>query len=136
MTITSWVLEHLQTHGQEKAIEMISGISPIARQHVNLFGRFDFQKTGTVNLEKLVQVFAKPDCWVRITREADVGNEGGQHAVTPRGARNLTVLERWAKYPTCQRVTAGLNKGELKNTLARAVCFNRLGELRDRTFDA
>jgi TnpA family transposase len=33
-------------------------------------------------------------------------------------------------------VTAGLNKGELKNTLAKAVCFNRLGELRDRSFEA
>ncbi|MBX9799981.1 MULTISPECIES: Tn3 family transposase [Azonexaceae] len=34
-----------------------------------------------------------------------------------------------------QRVTAGLNKGEAKNTLARAVCFNRLGEIRDRTYE-
>jgi TnpA family transposase len=31
---------------------------------------------------------------------------------------------------------AGLNKGELKNSLAKAVCFNRLGELRDRSFEA
>ena len=30
-------------------------------------------------------------------------------------------------------MTAGLNKGELKNTLAKTVCFNRLGELRDRS---
>jgi len=35
-----------------------------------------------------------------------------------------------------QRVTAGLNRGELKNSLAKAVCFNRLGELRDRSFEA
>lgn len=34
-----------------------------------------------------------------------------------------------------QRVTAGLNKGEAKNTLAKAVCFNRLGEIRDRTYE-
>jgi TnpA family transposase len=34
-----------------------------------------------------------------------------------------------------QRVTAGLNKGEAKNTLARAVCFNRLGEIQDRTYE-
>ena len=32
-------------------------------------------------------------------------------------------------------MTAGLNKGEAKNTLARAVCFNRLGEIRDRTYE-
>jgi TnpA family transposase len=35
-----------------------------------------------------------------------------------------------------QRVIVCLNKGELKNTLAKAVCFNRLGELRDRSFEA
>ena len=34
-----------------------------------------------------------------------------------------------------QRVNAGLNKGEAKNTLARAVCFNRLGEIQDRTYE-
>ena len=50
--------------------------------------------------------------------------------------RTLFMLE-WLLDPKLrQRVTAGLNKGELKNTLSRAVCFNRLGELRDRTFDA
>ena len=28
------------------------------------------------------------------------------------------------------------NKGGLRNDLARAVCLNRLGEIRDRTFEA
>ena len=32
-------------------------------------------------------------------------------------------------------MTAGLNKGEAHNALARAVCFNRLGEIRDRPFE-
>jgi hypothetical protein len=32
-------------------------------------------------------------------------------------------------------VTAGLNKGEARNNLARAVFFNRLGEIRDRSFE-
>jgi TnpA family transposase len=31
--------------------------------------------------------------------------------------------------------SVGLNKGEAKNALARAVFFNRLGEMRDRTFE-
>ena len=34
-----------------------------------------------------------------------------------------------------RRVNAGLNKGEAKNALARAVFFNRLGELRDRSLE-
>jgi TnpA family transposase len=49
--------------------------------------------------------------------------------------RTLFTL-RWLRDPPWrQQVTAGLNKGEAKNTLARAVCFHRLGELRDRTYD-
>ncbi len=34
-----------------------------------------------------------------------------------------------------RRVNAGLNKGEARNALARAVFFYRLGELRDRSFE-
>jgi TnpA family transposase len=34
-----------------------------------------------------------------------------------------------------KRIHAGLNKGEARNALARAVFFNRLGELRDRTYE-
>ena len=34
------------------------------------------------------------------------------------------------------RVQAGLNKGESRNALARAVFFNRLGEIRDRSFES
>jgi len=32
-------------------------------------------------------------------------------------------------------VQIGLNQREAKNTLARAVCLNRLGEIRDRLFE-
>ena len=49
--------------------------------------------------------------------------------------RTLFTLD-WLRDPALrQRVTAGLNKGEAKNTLARAVCFNRLGEIQDRTYE-
>ena len=35
-----------------------------------------------------------------------------------------------------RRVNAGLlNKGEVRNALTRAVFFNRLGEIRDRSFE-
>ncbi len=43
---------------------------------------------------------------------------------------------RWLQYPDLRtRVTAGLNKGEARNALARAVFFNRLGESRDRSYE-
>lgn len=49
--------------------------------------------------------------------------------------RTLFLLD-WFQDPDLRRkVTAGLNKGEARNTLARAVFFNRLGEIRDRSFE-
>lgn len=56
--------------------------------------------------------------------------------------RDLGRLERtlftldWLHDPSLRRRTgAGLNKGEARHALARAVCFNRLGEMRDRSFE-
>jgi TnpA family transposase len=52
-----------------------------------------------------------------------------------RMERTLYTLA-WLEDPTLRRrVTAGLNKGEARNSLARAVFFNRLGEIRDRSFE-
>jgi len=49
--------------------------------------------------------------------------------------RSIFMLE-WLKDPQLRRrVQAGLNKGEAKHALTRAVHFNRLGEIRDRTFE-
>ncbi len=50
--------------------------------------------------------------------------------------RTLFTLDWLLDKDLRQRVTAGLNKGELKNSLAKAVCFNRLGELRNVTAQA
>ena len=42
----------------------------------------------------------------------------------------------WIQSPELRRrVQIGLNKGEARNALARAVFFNQLGEIRDRSFD-
>ena len=49
--------------------------------------------------------------------------------------RSLFYLD-WMKSPELRRrVNAGLNKGEARNALARAVFFNRLGEMRDRSYE-
>lgn len=43
---------------------------------------------------------------------------------------------KWLREPAFRRrVGAGLNKGESRHKLARAVFFNRLGEVRDRAFE-
>ncbi|TWC59528.1 Tn3 transposase DDE domain-containing protein [Burkholderia sp. SJZ115] len=58
------------------------------------------------------------------------------------GLREIGRIERtlftlkWLRDPVLRRrVTAGLNKGEARNSLARAVFFYRLGEIRDRSYD-
>jgi len=49
--------------------------------------------------------------------------------------RTLFTLEWLQDVELRRRVTVGLNKGEAKNALARAVFLNRLGEMRDRSFE-
>jgi len=50
--------------------------------------------------------------------------------------RTLFTLD-WLEQPALRRqATAELNKGESCNALSRAICFHRLGRLRDRTAEA
>ena len=49
--------------------------------------------------------------------------------------RTLFILDWLQNLDLRRRVNAGLNKGEARNALARAVFFNRLGEIRDRSFE-
>ncbi|MGH2352734.1 MAG: Tn3 family transposase [Chloroflexota bacterium] len=52
-----------------------------------------------------------------------------------RVERTLFTLE-WLQSPELRRrVTVGLNKGEAKNALARAVCFHRHGAIHDRAYE-
>jgi TnpA family transposase len=52
-----------------------------------------------------------------------------------RVERTLFILDWLQSIELRRRVHAGLNKGEARNALARAVFFNRLGEIRDRSFE-
>jgi len=49
--------------------------------------------------------------------------------------RTLFILDWLQDAELRRRVQAGLNKGEARNALARAVFFHRLGEVRDRGFE-
>jgi Tn3 transposase DDE domain len=49
---------------------------------------------------------------------------------------NWAASLEWLRDPALRRrVNAGLNKGEARNSLSRAVFLNRLGEIRDRSFE-
>jgi len=49
--------------------------------------------------------------------------------------RTLFILDLLQSVERRRRVHTGLNKGEARNALARAVFFYRLGGIRDRSFD-
>ena len=49
--------------------------------------------------------------------------------------RTLFALDWMQNVKLRRRVQIGLNKGEVKNSLARALLLNRLGEIRDRSFE-
>ena len=49
--------------------------------------------------------------------------------------RTLFLLQYISSVELRRRIHVGLNKGEARNALARAVFFNRLGELHDRTHE-
>ncbi len=49
--------------------------------------------------------------------------------------RSLLGLSWYQDLDLRRRINAGLNKGGARNALARAVFFNRLGELRDRSYE-
>ena len=91
-----------------------------------------------------------PSCPVRATPaspdfcrvKAGVQHDGiARHRGRPAALRELGRLERtlftldWITDPELRRTTGQeLNKGESRNSLARAVFIHRLGEIRDRTY--
>jgi TnpA family transposase len=64
--------------------------------------------------------------WIAEQVGAETDWRQGQHKTDQRAL---------GRDPAAWRVHIGLNKGEARNALARAVYFNRLGELRDRTLE-
>jgi TnpA family transposase len=66
------------------------------------------------------------------------GRDGLGWALRELGRLERTLFTlQWISDPALRgRVHAGLNKGEARNALARAVFFNKLGELRDRSLES
>ena len=83
-------------------------------------------KTGTVTASVILRKLA-----------AYPRQNGLAHALRELGKleRTLFTLE-WLQDPDLRRRShVGLNKGEQQNALRRAVFFNRLGEIRDRSYE-
>lgn len=56
--------EQKQEAGDQDALARIQGISPVAWQHINLYGSFEFSpSTSKVDIDALVARYADPMYW-------------------------------------------------------------------------
>ncbi len=64
--LLSRVYKQKRAAGDQSAMDLIAGMSPVAWQHVNLFGAFDFGQTGAVDMDTLAAYYEDPAYWARI----------------------------------------------------------------------
>lgn len=68
--LLSKVYEQKLAAGDFAAIEVIKGISPVAWQHINLIGKFEFSETiPLIDIDALASRFADPIYWNQATEE-------------------------------------------------------------------
>ncbi len=118
--------------GQE-AGPLLAGMvgDPIAHDHVaahwdELLRLATSIRTGTVTASAMLR---KLSAYPRQNGLALALREVG------RLERSIFMLDWLQDIDLRRRTQAGLNKGEARNALARALFFNQLGELRDRRFE-
>jgi len=64
--LLSQVYEQKQAVKDQAAMDAIQGMSPVAWQHINLIGQFEFSaEPSKVDIEALVKRYADPDCWTK-----------------------------------------------------------------------
>ena len=74
--LLSRVYEQKLAAGDLEAAELVKKVSPVAWQHVNLFGSFEFSDTESgIDLDALATQFADPDYW-RSAMQVDPADEG------------------------------------------------------------
>ena len=67
----SRVYEQKQAAQDQAAMEAIQGMSPVAWQHINLIGQFEFSAADSnVDIDVLVERYADPDCWSKSMQPA------------------------------------------------------------------
>ena len=69
--ILSHVYERRKAANDHNAMDAIRSISPVAWQHVNLFGKFEFSPTAPVDIDALVAHFEDPARWKDALQETD-----------------------------------------------------------------
>ena len=55
-TLLSRLLEHTETTGDIRAATLLRQVSPVAWQHINFYGRYEFiNRTDAINLDEIIQ---------------------------------------------------------------------------------
>lgn len=72
--LLSKVYEQKLAAGDHDAIAIIQGVSPVAWQHVNLFGKFEFSDTTPIiDIDALAACYADPAYWNKAMTEVQEG---------------------------------------------------------------
>ncbi len=67
--LLSRVYEQKRSAQDQAAMEVIQGMSPVAWQHINLIGQFEFSATDSnIDIAALVERYADPDYWSKSTQ--------------------------------------------------------------------
>lgn len=68
--LLSRVYEQKQAAGDQAALSLIEGVSPVAWQNINLFGNFEFNPLGAkIDVDAMVACFADPAYWSRVIKD-------------------------------------------------------------------
>jgi TnpA family transposase len=75
--LLSRIYEQKQAASDQAAMDVIRGMSPVAWQHVNLFGTFEFNSAvSKLNIDALVARYADPAGWSKALKEENEGPLG------------------------------------------------------------
>lgn len=70
--LLSKVLEQKQSAGDQEAIELMRRISPIAWQHINLFGTFEFTPSSSkLDIDALAALYLEPTYWLNTLKDQE-----------------------------------------------------------------
>lgn len=73
--LLSKVYEQKQAAGDEEAVAVLRGVSPVAWRHVNLIGKFEFTaEASNVDIDALAARYAEPGYWSKALVEGDEGS--------------------------------------------------------------
>jgi TnpA family transposase len=74
--LLSRVYEQKQVVGDQNALSQLQGISPVAWQHINMYGSFEFSpSTSKIDIDALVARYSDPEYWLQALTDSETSIE-------------------------------------------------------------